>query len=81
MMGDAVVTKKSRTKGAADEKVMNYTEGDYFGELALLTDQPRRATITSLNKMKCARMHRRDFNRLLGPLQLCHAGLFRHLIK
>lgn len=69
MMGDAVVTKKSRTKGAADEKVMNYTEGDYFGELALLTDQPRRATITSLNKMKCARMHRRDFNRLLGPLQ------------
>jgi len=67
MMGDAVVTKKS-VKGT-DEQVMTYTAGDYFGEVALLTNEPRRATVTSTTKMKCARMHRRDFNRLLGPLQ------------
>jgi CRP-like cAMP-binding protein len=64
--GTAKVTKKDRH--GADTEVMSIGDGDYFGELALLTDHPRRATITTTSLMKCARMHRRDFNRLLGPL-------------
>jgi len=51
------------------EVVMTMSEGDYFGELALLTDSQRRATATAKTSVKVARMHRRDFTRLLGPLQ------------
>lgn len=36
-------------------------------ELALLTDQPRKATITALGKLKCAFLHKKAFDRLLGP--------------
>jgi serine/threonine protein kinase/CRP-like cAMP-binding protein len=67
MEGKGRVTKV--TDKGVETEVMLLNGGDYFGELALLTDSPRRATITSTTMMKCARMHRRDFNRLLGPLQ------------
>ncbi|KAJ1846015.1 hypothetical protein LPJ73_004663 [Coemansia sp. RSA 2703] len=44
------------------------TQGDYFGELALLDNQPRAATLVSCGRTKCARMTRNAFNRLLGPV-------------
>ncbi len=37
-------------------------------EMALLTDQPRLATITACGKIKCATMGKKAFQRLLGPL-------------
>ncbi|KAJ1645629.1 hypothetical protein J3B02_001259 [Coemansia erecta] len=43
-------------------------KGDYFGELALLDNQPRQATLISCGHTKCARMSRNAFNRLLGPV-------------
>eukprot|EP01044_Picomonas_judraskeda_P011669 COSAG03_NODE_1609_length_3783_cov_163.901466_2_plen_657_part_00 len=67
MEGAAKVTKKDKRGTEID--VMTIADGDYFGELALLTDNPRRATIASTTVMKCARMHRREFTRILGPLQ------------
>ena len=53
-------------------------KGDYFGgntntasftlELALLNNEPRKATITAIGKLKCATMNKKAFNRLLGPV-------------
>ncbi|KAJ1506960.1 hypothetical protein HMI54_013022 [Coelomomyces lativittatus] len=43
-------------------------KGDYFGELALLNDKPRLATIVAEGKLKCATLGKRAFTRLLGPL-------------
>ncbi|KAJ3384738.1 hypothetical protein HDU84_002677 [Entophlyctis sp. JEL0112] len=43
-------------------------KGDYFGELALLTDQPRQATIRAVGKLKVATMGKKAFVRLLGPV-------------
>jgi cAMP-dependent protein kinase regulator len=50
-------------------KVMDYKAGDYFGELALLTDEPRAASIVSTSECKLLVLDRHGFKRLLGPLQ------------
>ncbi|KAI9475250.1 camp-dependent protein kinase regulatory subunit [Coemansia mojavensis] len=44
------------------------TQGGYFGELALLDNQPRQATLIACGRTKCARMSKDAFDRLLGPV-------------
>lgn len=40
---------------------------DYFGEISLLTDKPRAATVVAYGSLKCATLDRARFERLLGP--------------
>lgn len=49
-------------------KVMDYTPGDYFGELALLRNQPRAATVKAKGSLSVLSLSRGSFKRLLGPL-------------
>jgi len=51
------------------ETVMKYKRGDHFGELALVKDQPRAATVVAKMDVKCVSLDRRSFKRLLGPVQ------------
>lgn len=53
---------------SGDEKVMKYQHGDYFGELALLRDEPRAANVFAASDSKCIYLDRKSFKRLLGPL-------------
>lgn len=41
-------------------------KGQYFGELALLSSKPRAATITAIEPLKCATLHKDAFDRLVG---------------
>jgi cGMP-dependent protein kinase len=43
--------------------------GEYFGERALLTGEPRAATITAQSHVKVMALDRESFNSLLGPLK------------
>ncbi|PYH43551.1 cyclic nucleotide-binding domain-containing protein [Aspergillus saccharolyticus JOP 1030-1] len=49
--------------------VKSYKRGDYFGELALLDDKPRAASIVARSEVKVARLGRDGFKRLLGPVE------------
>lgn len=50
--------------------VMDYKAGDYFGELALLKNQPRAASVKVVSDTaKVLSMSRVSFNKMLGPLQ------------
>ena len=52
-----------------DKPVNSYKKGDYFGELALLNDAPRAASIVSTTEAKVATLGKNGFQRLLGPVE------------
>jgi len=52
------------TKGGVE--VMSYGVGDYFGELALIRNQPRAATVASRGCTKCLSLDSSSFKRLLN---------------
>lgn len=58
--GTAEVTRKDQGK------VKELKEGDYFGEVALLNDLPRQATVSASNKLRVATLGKSGFQRLLG---------------
>jgi len=52
------------------DRVMEYKVGDYFGELALLKNQPRAASVKVASETcQVLSMSRLSFNKMLGPLQ------------
>lgn len=56
-------------KSGLDKSVKSYTKGDYFGELALLNDAPRAASVVSKTEVKLATLGKDGFQRLLGPVE------------
>jgi CRP-like cAMP-binding protein len=81
LCGTAVVTKAkaavhSRTQlvdgqdhEEGEEEMMQLEAEMYFGERALLDNAPRAASVQSLTPLKCMKIERATFERLLGPLQ------------
>lgn len=56
--------------GEGEKRVMDYKSGDCFGELALLKNQPRAASvIVESDSAKVLSMSRNAFKKMLGPLQ------------
>ncbi|CDO52699.1 hypothetical protein DV113_002780 [Geotrichum candidum] len=60
--GEAEVTKKS------EGVVQTLTKGSYFGEIALINDLPRQATVTSKTKLCLVTLDKSAFKRLLGDV-------------
>lgn len=65
--GNAVAIK-TFVEDNITEEVYNYTEGSYFGELALIKDEPRAASVKTISDCKFLSLDRMSFKRLLGPL-------------
>lgn len=49
--------------------VYNYKDGDYFGEIALVRNIPRQASVKALTFTKVVSIERSAFKRLLGPIE------------
>jgi len=64
--GSAVVTQLQAETGERTE-VARLGAAQYFGEISLLLDQPRAATVRALEDTKCVKLDRARFERLLGP--------------
>ncbi|CEG68189.1 Putative cAMP-dependent protein kinase regulatory subunit [Rhizopus microsporus] len=64
--GKAVVYKMA--PDGTQQKVNEMKKGDYFGELALLNDKPRAATVVAEGPLKCVTLSKSAFIRLLGPV-------------
>lgn len=55
--GTAVVTQ-TRTEGEDPIEVGRLGPSDYFGEIALILDRPRAATVTARGPLKCVKLDR-----------------------
>jgi len=62
--GEAVAIKNN-----SETPVKEYHKGDFFGELALLNDAPRAASVVSRTEVKVATLGKSAFQRLLGPVE------------
>lgn len=53
-----------------DKVVFEFRDNDYFGELALINDDPRKASVVvTSDKMVVASLDNKSFKRLLGPIE------------
>lgn len=68
---EGTLSAMKKMEGEAEARnVLDYKMGDYFGELALLKNQPRAASIlVTSDEAKVVWIDRKSFNRKLGHLQ------------
>ena len=65
-------------EGTQDEaQVGTLGPSDYFGEISLLLKRPRAATVVSVGELRCVKLDRARFERVLGPI----ADLLKRNIK
>jgi cAMP-dependent protein kinase regulator len=66
--GTAIAMKVVR-HGNPPQEVASYGPSGYFGELALIKNEPRAASIIATSALKCVKLDRHSFKRLLGPVE------------
>lgn len=66
--GKCIATQRDK-ETQSDKTVYTYNPNDYFGELALLKEEPRAANIVAVTDLKLVWIDRAAFKRLLGPLE------------
>nr|CUU99375.1 hypothetical transcript [Hymenolepis microstoma] len=75
--GTAAVLQKP-SENAEPVEVSRLGPSDYFGEVALLLDRPRAATVVAQSAMRCVKLDRKRFERVMGP---CSDILKRNIAK
>jgi len=68
MSGKAFASKTLEPGKAPVTVVEEYKEGDYFGERALMKNEPRAANIIAKTQLQVVTIDRKSFRRLLGPI-------------
>jgi CRP-like cAMP-binding protein len=55
-----------RTNGNSEKEIAELDAGDVFGEIALISDQPRTATVQALEETEVLILQKKDFDNLLS---------------
>ena len=60
--GDLIAQKSGK-------KVFQFKQGDYFGQISLIRNTPRQATVKCLTQTKVVCIERDAFKRMFGPIE------------
>lgn len=63
--GKAEVRLQVGGDGALSQPFASLRDGDFFGEMGLLTGEPRTATVVALTDCDCFKLHKSDLNAIL----------------
>eukprot|EP00624_Nannochloropsis_granulata_P002567 evm.model.NODE_2292_length_18822_cov_22.697163.4 len=61
--------KCTQYKQDREVELLTLGTGDYFGEMALLLDEPRHANVTAVGHVEVLSLEKEDFAKLLGPVR------------
>jgi len=61
--------KCTQTKQDREVELLTLGTGDYFGEMALLLDEPRHANVMAVGPVEVLSLEKEDFAKLLGPVR------------
>jgi cAMP-dependent protein kinase regulator len=64
--GVCIATKSFH--GEEAKEILSYEPGDYFGERALLKNEPRAANVIAKTDVRLVSVDRHSFKRLMGPI-------------
>ena len=67
--GHVKCTHRRSESDATEVHLLDLSVGDYFGEMALILDEPRHANVIATSATTCLKLSRDDFAELLGPVQ------------
>ena len=67
LKGQLVALKKNQNGN--QNVVFQYKEGDYFGELSLISNKARAASVMALTATKLLYIEREAFSRVIGPME------------
>ena len=70
MESGELLCSAQKSPDLAPEELLRLGIGDYFGEIALLTNRPRQATVTVLKPTTLLTVDRVTFKRKLGALKI-----------
>jgi cGMP-dependent protein kinase len=67
--GKVRCTSRALRADDTDKELMILQRGNYFGEMALMLNEPRQANCIAVGNVDCYVMDRAQFTKLLGPLR------------
>eukprot|EP00644_Phytophthora_capsici_P010163 jgi/Phyca11/571282/estExt2_Genewise1.C_PHYCAscaffold_410232 len=67
--GTVRCTSRAGGSDEAEKELMTLQRGSYFGEMALVLNEPRQANCIAVGAVDCYVMDRVEFTKLLGPLR------------
>ncbi|HXH65346.1 MAG TPA: cyclic nucleotide-binding domain-containing protein [Mariprofundaceae bacterium] len=64
--GSVTVTTQGMNGGGQQVELGTMRDGEFFGEVALLTSKPRTATVVAASDLELMELNRKDFNDIVG---------------